>query len=282
MNSSPEESEQPSASALFAAAARAAHLVVDEPPVIFRDTAAAGLLGDRADELIGYHRAHGSHPVLAGARVQVLARARYTEDHVTATRPAQYVVLGAGLDTFALRGGVEGTAVFEVDHPATQAWKLSRPGVPGGAATYVPVDLAADPLLDRLVDAGFDPGVPAVVSWLGVTMYLTRDAVERALADLGRLAPGTELIFDHVLPDHLRDDEGRAYATAVAAATAENGEPWRTTLTPEEAGALAATHGFPEVRHLHLADAVPARLWDRADALRPSELLVLTHAVRRG
>src|SRR5215469_9627471 len=124
------EDGQVSFTALAAAAARAAHLVVDREPVIFADTLAAPLLGERADELLSYHTRHGMHPVLAGARTQAACRSRYTEDAVAraASRGVtQYVILGAGLDSFAYRGAGDTAArqmrVFEVDHPVTQGWK---------------------------------------------------------------------------------------------------------------------------------------------------------------
>src|SRR4051812_31075022 len=129
-----------SRSALMAAAARAAHLLVDSPPVIFADTLAYAMLGPRAEELLSYHRNHGSHLVLAGARAAVLTRSRYTEDRVAGF--PQYVVLGAGLDTYAAR--TPGRRVFEVDHPDTQSWKRAV-GVPS-TAVHVPVDLEKDPV----------------------------------------------------------------------------------------------------------------------------------------
>ena len=96
----------PSQTALTAAAARAAHLIVNQPPRIFTDDLAAALLGQQADEFIGYHRAHGEHPVLSAARAQATCRSRYTEDRLAAAATrgiTQYVILGAGLDSFAYR-----------------------------------------------------------------------------------------------------------------------------------------------------------------------------------
>lgn len=115
----------PSMTALLAAAARAAHLIVDDAPPLFADTAAYALLGERADEFVGHHRTYGDHPLLAGARVGVTTRSRYTEECLASSVRAgigQYVILGAGLDSYAYRssGGVK---VFEVDHPPTQEWK---------------------------------------------------------------------------------------------------------------------------------------------------------------
>ena len=118
------EDGQLSFTALTAAAARAAHLIVDQEPWIFADGLAAQLLGEQAEELISYHKLHGTHPVLAGARVQVTCRSRYTEDALSravSRGVGQYVILGAGLDSFAYRAGLAGRVrVFEVDHPATQ------------------------------------------------------------------------------------------------------------------------------------------------------------------
>jgi O-methyltransferase involved in polyketide biosynthesis len=118
---------QPSLTAQTAAAARAAHLIVDDEPRIFADTLAEAMLGERAEEFIAYHRAHGTHPVLAGARAQVTCRSRYTEDRLARGIEhgiGQYILLGAGLDSFAYRSPLAGRVrVFEVDHPATQEWK---------------------------------------------------------------------------------------------------------------------------------------------------------------
>src|SRR6266487_4000172 len=120
----------PSWTALTAAAARAAHLLVDAEPWIFADTLAARLLGGRAEELLAYHHLNGTHPVLAGARTQVACRSRYAEGRLAAAVEAgtdQYVVLGAGLDSFAYRSPLAARVrTFEVDHPATQSWKRAR------------------------------------------------------------------------------------------------------------------------------------------------------------
>jgi methyltransferase (TIGR00027 family) len=279
---------QPSTSALTAAAARAAHLIVDQEPRIFTDPLAAALLGERADELISYHTRHGTHPVLVGARVQAACRSRYTQDVLVRAAAAgvrQYVVLGAGLDSFAYQtGGLAGALrVFEVDHPASQQFKqtaLRNAGidVPAGVR-FVPADLAAGslPLIAALAAAGFDASEPAVVAWLGVTMYLSSEAVAATLAALGGLAPGSEVIADYLLPEGERDDAGSAFATLVARASAEQGEPWQSFFTPAQITALAHGSGFAAVRSVRQRDTVPAALWQRADSLRPSELAVLFH-----
>ena len=270
---------------MTAAAARAAHLIVDGEPVIFADTVAEAMLGKRAEEFIAYHRAYGAHPVLAGARAQVTCRSRYTEDQLArAVRDGigQYVILGAGLDTFAYRSPLaRRVRVFEVDHPATQEWKRRvgpGPQVPGSVA-FVPVDLAVESLGDGLRRVGFDFGAPAFVSWLGVTMYLDRSAIERTGSVIGGFAGGSELVVDYMLPAGLRDDAGDGYAEQVGQAAAERGEPWLSLFGPEGMAALLAGCGFGPARDVSQREMIPAGLWDRSDSLRPAELSHIAHAV---
>jgi methyltransferase (TIGR00027 family) len=268
---------------MIAAAARAAHLIVDHEPLIFTDSLAYTLLGESAETFVGYHREHGDHPVLVAARVDVTTRARYTETRLAAAISrgvTQYVILGAGLDSYAYRapGAVR---VFEVDHPDTQNWKRARlPEIPD-SVTFVPVDLETEPLAENLVKAGFDPLLPAMITWLGVTMYLTRDAVDSTLAVLGSFAAGTELIVDHMLPASLRDAAAQSYVDQVSPALAERGEPWQTFLSPPDLAALLESHGLHAIEQVTQRDAVPAALWNRTDALRPAGLCMLTHARRR-
>ena len=306
---------QPSLTALTAAAARAAHLIVDNEPVIFADTLAQAMLGERAEELLSYHLAHGTHPVLAGARAQVTCRSRYTEDRLAdaiGRGIGQYVLLGAGLDSFAYRSPLAGRVrVFEVDHPATQAYKRRVRGVAGGgtagggrtaggggtagggaggggtagggagaveAARFVAVDFGRDSLAEALGRAGFDAGRPALVSWLGVTMYLDESAIEATVAVLGGFAPGSEVVVDYMLPAGMRDAAGQMYADLVGQAAAEWGEPWRSVFAPGAMAALLARHGFGPARDVGQRDMIPAAAWDRSDALRPADLSRIAHA----
>ena|SRR5689334_1600977 len=276
---------QPSTTALTAAAARAAHLIVDDEPRIFADLLAARLLGDRADELISYHTLHGTHPILAGARTQVACRSRYTQDALSRAAVGgvtQYVILGAGLDSFAYRGGLATRLrVFEVDHPASQEAKraalaAARIPVPGNV-TLVPADLAADSLSGRLAGAGFDASVSAVFGWLGVTMYLTADAIAETMSAVARCAPGSELIADYLLPEEARDEAGALYGRQVGQFSAERGEPWRSSFTPEQIADLARRCGLGAARSISQRDTIPADLWRRTDALRPAALTALFH-----
>jgi methyltransferase (TIGR00027 family) len=192
------------------------------------------------------------------------------------------VILGAGLDSFAYRHASTRFRVFEVDRPATQAAKrelLEGDGVAVPAsATFVPVDFEADPLRERLVQSGLDPFRPVFVSWLGVTMYLTRKAILATLTDLGRFAPGSEIVTDHLLPAELRDAAGNGYAEAVAPVAAEQGEPWLTFLSPAAIGGLLRDAGFEVVEQAGQRESVDPRLWNRTDALRPAALSALVHA----
>ena len=271
---------------MTAAAARAAHLLVDSEPRIFADSLAALLLGDEAETYLRYHREHGDHPLLAGTRAQATCRSRFTEDQLAlaaARGTAQYVILGAGLDSFACRSELAGRLrVFEVDHPATQQRKRALLAAAGLAEpptlTWVPVDFETGELIAALTAAGLDPAAPAFVSWLGVTMYLTAEAIGATLASLSRLAPGSELVADYMLTADLRDADGVAYADLVMPDSERRGEPWLSFFTPEQMTGLLTSHGFTGVRDVRQRDAVSAALWERTDLLRPIELSRLCHA----
>jgi methyltransferase (TIGR00027 family) len=282
--------EEPSQTALTAAAARAAHLIVDDEPRIFADVLASAMLGDQAEEFLSYHRAHGTHLVLRSARAQATCRSRYTEDRLADSvrgGVTQYVILGAGLDSFAYRCDLASQVrVFEVDHPATQQWKrrlLSAARIPApDSLTFVPVDFESESLAERLTEAGFDPSRPALVSWLGVTVYLTNAAIGETLAAIGRFAVGTEIVTDYMLPAGMRDADGDSYVEQVAPVAAQRGEPWLTFLSPGDMSGLLAEHGFGSIKHVRQRDTVEPAAWDRSDSLRPSDLSYLAHATVAG
>jgi methyltransferase (TIGR00027 family) len=281
------DDRQPSQTALAAAAARAAHLVVDREPLIFRDPVATDLIGEAGAEMVGYHRRSGDHIVLAGTRTQVTVRSRHTEQRLAELADRgldQYVLLGAGLDSFAYRSPLAARLrVFEVDHPASQRWKRELLAAahltPPERLSFVGVDLETEPLVDRLAAAGFDPGRPALVSWLGVSMYLTAEAVAATLAAIGGLAAGSELVMEYALPPELRDAAGQAYAGFALPVAAERGEPWLSFFVPEQLAALLNANGLTVTEQLRQQDAVPAALWDRSDALRPADFCRLARAV---
>lgn len=280
---------QSSQTALTAAAARAAHLIVDAEPHIFADSFAEALLGEQAEEFLAYHRNHGEHLVLAGARAQVVIRARVTEERLADAVTSgvdQYLILGAGFDSFAYRSPTaSGVRVFEVDHPATQAAKRERLSAMGvdspTTVSYAPVDFETDSLIDSLLASGLDLSRPAMVSWLGVSMYLTRDAIGNTLDELANFASGSQLVMDYMLPAELRDEAGQTYVDLVGPNLAEQGEPWLSFFTPDEVSELLTTRGFGAVRSVGQRDALDASLWQRTDSLRPAALSMIAHAVLR-
>jgi methyltransferase (TIGR00027 family) len=224
--------------------------------------------------------------VLAGARAQVTCRSRYAEDRLAdaiGRGIGQYVLLGAGLDSFAYRSPLAGQVrVFEVDHPATQEYKrrvreVAEGGGRVGGVRFVAVDFGRDSLGEALGRAGFDAEQPALVSWLGVTMYLDESAIEAAVSVLGGFAPGSEVVVDYMLPAGMRDAAGQMYADLVGQAAAEWGEPWRSAFAPGAMAALLARHGFGPARDVRQRDMIPAAAWDRSDALRPAELFRIAH-----
>jgi methyltransferase (TIGR00027 family) len=204
--------------------------------------------------------------VLSGARAQASCRSRYAEARLADSvrrGVTLYVILGVGLDSFAYRSALAAeVSVFEVDHPATQRWKRQRLSaalipVPDGA-TFVPVGLR-NRLADRsMVEHGLDLSRPALVSWLGVTMYLTRAAISQTLGQIGGFAPGTEIIADYMLPARLRNADGNTYAELIMPAAAGRGEPWLTLLGPDDMSALLAGHGFDVAEQVRQRDAVDA------------------------
>ena len=192
------------------------------------------------------------------------------------------MILGAGLDSFAYRSPLQDLAVYEVDRSETSAWKrdrLAAAGIPVPSLTHlVPLDLGREPLLPGLASHGFDATRPAFVSWLGVTMYLQAPAIVATLDEIAELAPGSELVFDHVLPAEHRNSEGAEYAALAESIGAANGEPWVTTLTAAEAGAMAAEAGLDVLAQPLLEDWVDRQLWHRKDVLRPLMLWAMVYS----
>ncbi len=277
----------PSRTALSTAAARAAHLLVDGDPKIFEDSLALALLGDLAEDLVGVHGDGKDGENLARLRVTMIARSRYTEDHLAeAVRGGigQCVLLGAGLDSFAFRSPlVDQLRVFEVDHPATQAWKRERLSaarieVPS-AVTFVPVDFRVDSLSDRLVAMGFDRSQPAFVSWLGVTQYLTGEAIGATLDVIGGFARGSQLVISYLVPGEMRDASGQGLADFYTPRAAAFGEPWLTFFTPREIREVLAAHGLAVTEDVGHREQVDPSIWDRSDGLCPHELGRLALAV---
>ena len=238
---------------------RAAHLAIDTP-VILDDTLAGPLSGELGLSLLAATREHPAEPHV---RWHVAARSRWAEDTIVEAASDgvdQYVLLGAGLDTFAYRhpAARDGLCIFEVDQPSSQAWKRRRLTDLGveipKSVTYVPVDFEAESFDALLLAAGFDPSHPSVVAWLGVAVYLTGPAIGATLDAVAGWAPGTQLVFDYVVPERLWDSFGEPYdgdeARGTAAAVAAAGEPFISFFDAAGVEELLRSKGYADVEHL--------------------------------
>ena len=265
---------------------RALHVEADPPPHVFEDTVGLRLVAPDDD----WRSRPDMSPFTRPFRASILARARFIEDLVAeqlARGVGQYVILGAGLDTFVQRRPelASRMRVFEIDQPGPQAWKRQRLldlgfGIPS-FLRLVPVDFeAGDAWWKRLAEAGFDSKRPAVVASTGVSMYLTRDANAATLRDVASLAPGSTLAMSFMLPIEMTDPEVRPGIERAAAGARANGTPFISFFTPKEMLAMAREAGFRAVQHVSAAALAERYFSGRTDGLRPpnnsEELLVAT------
>jgi methyltransferase (TIGR00027 family) len=255
------DGREPSRTAQQVAGSRAAHQLIDNASV-FKDPFARLLLD--ADALKAADE-RAREPASKPFRLFLAARSRFADDCIAQEVDdglRQVVVLGAGLDTFGLRNPYRdvGLQVFEVDHPATQAWKRERIAASGIALpselTFVPVDFERDDLAERLVEAGFNGSEPALYIWLGVVPYLARQTVFSLLRFVAGSNAG--IVFDYSEPLENYAPERRAHAEAMAARVAAAGEPWITLLDPTELSDELIRMGFRDIEDLD-----PTRLAER-------------------
>jgi methyltransferase (TIGR00027 family) len=265
------EKAQASRTAVSVALRRAVHQLCDTP-LVFHDPVATPLLGQTyAADLQAALTGADSRFSLA-MRAHLVARSRYAEDclAVAVTRGVlQYVLLGAGLDTFAYRNPFAPVRVFEVDHPATQQWKrelLARANIAiPQNLTFAPVDFEQQALSLQLPTVGFDPHAPAVFAWLGVVPYLTLGAFRATIGFIAAQAPGSAVIFDYGQPRSALNFLQRLAWDALAARVQASGEPFRLFFTPQEvASELAAFRSIEDLG----APQLNARYFrDRSDRL---------------
>jgi methyltransferase (TIGR00027 family) len=252
------QSRPPSRTALGAAVHRAAHQTL-EGGKIFADPLARTILGKEARTIIEEEAADPSRRPM---RLFIAARSRFAEDCLSAAVARgvrQAVVLGAGLDTFSLRNPHArlGLHVFDVDHPATQAWKRERLVQEGLAVpaslTFAPVDFEQQGLADGLRAAGFQSDRPAFFHWLGVVPYLTRDAISATFGFIVGV-PESEIVFDYSEPLENYPPGRRANVAAVGERAAAVGEPWISHFDPAELSRELRARGFGELEDLGLAE----------------------------
>ncbi|MDE2201662.1 MAG: class I SAM-dependent methyltransferase [Burkholderiaceae bacterium] len=277
----------PDSTAARVALWRALHLEIDAPPHVLEDRIGLTLL---APDLGWQQRGDMDPQFTRPFRASIVARARFIEDLVIEQAGLglrQYVILGAGLDSFAQRRPdvASRMTVFEVDQPTPQAWKRQRLtalgfGLPDWLR-FVPVDFEArESWRDALVAAGFDTSQPAIVVSTGVSMYLTMEANAATLRQVAGLAPGSMLAMTFLLPLEMAAAEVRLGLEMAEKGARASGTPFLSFFTPPEILALARENGFGDARHISATELTQRYFSDRADGLRPpsnaEELLVAT------
>jgi methyltransferase (TIGR00027 family) len=274
---------QPESSAARVALWRALHVELDAAPHILDDLIGLQLLAPDPD---WRQRPDMNEYATGGVRAAIVARARFIEDLVADQAEhgvGQYVLLGAGIDTFAQRRPEIASAltVFEVDQPNPQEWKRQRLDELGFGTPdwlrFVPVNFEVDSWWERLLDNGFDTRRPAVVASLGVSMYLTREATAATLSQTSALAPGSTLAMTFLRPVELVAPEEQGLHHATDAAARASGTPFISYYAPDDIVAMARDAGFATVEHVTADDYARRYFAGRTDGLRPfgtEELLV--------
>lgn len=254
---------------------RALHQTVDGEPKILTDPIAPRLLDPDDDRQ--WFTAMLNHPFAKHLRAGFVLRSRYAEDCLAEAVPrgiGQYVILGAGLDTFAYRqpSWGERLRIFEVDHPLTQDWKRTRLtaaniDVPSNL-TFVPIDFEKMSLADGLKASSFAPDALTFCSCLGVTQYLTADAIDDTLRFILSLPTSSEIVFSFVVPQEALSGIEADLAALSARRAAEFGEPWLTRLRPDQFAAKLRALGFTQIAHLTPDETRKRYFSNRSDGLR--------------
>jgi methyltransferase (TIGR00027 family) len=294
------EEGRPSSTAIGAAMLRAAHLLLDDEPKILKDDFALGFSGVENEAALQAaldtmraefaRRASPdlAHSLLRHLRASVTMRSRYTEDELSKAIVRgirQYMILGAGLDSFAYRrrdlAGV--MRVFEVDHPATQQWKRSRlrelqielpPNL-----TFISINFEQQTLAEALRGAGdYRREEPAFFSWLGVTGYLTETAIFKTLQEVAATTPGSEIVFGYGVREALLDEESRQMRMVLKERVAARGEPTLSLFEPTSLAARVKEVGFAQVWDFGPEAANAHYFAGRADGLRVGHLTHLMKA----
>ena len=279
---------QASRTAYRVALRRATHQLLDAPPV-FVDPVAISILGPETEAALRADPQRFDDSRFGPAmRAFMAVRARFAEEQLAHARAAgvrQLVILGAGLDTFAYRSRLDDPplAVWEIDHPATQAWKRELLGAAGiGAPTqlsFVAIDFQREALADKLAEAGFDARAGAVFSWLGVTQYLAADDIFATLRYVaGATAAGGGVAFDYSVAPHLLSVVERWAYEALAARVSAAGEPWLSVFVPEELVAAVRACGFAVSRDVGPDELHACYLAGRSNPLRLGRLARLLWA----
>src|SRR5262245_39883888 len=282
METSNMKPQEPSRTALLIARQRAAHQVLDQGSIL-NDPFAMKILHEDEEDVLQFASAH---PLASIGRLFTAARSRIAEDALSGAVERgvrQIVILGAGLDTFALRSphGARQIRIYEVDHPATQAWKRQRVAEAQLALPpelmLVPVDLERDDLGQMLVGAGFQQNSPAFFTWLGVVPYLTRDAIGSALHYMASIR-NSEVVFDYMEPPEAFSEEMRELVTKRTEQLERIGERSASRFEPAGMAAMLRSHGFCDIEDISFQE-ITSRFGRAVQGLAPGQAgLHVVHA----
>ena len=266
----------PSRTAFGVARRRAAHQLLDHSPLVLDDPVAVRILGPQTAASITAESDKHANPFSRAMRAFMVARSRYAEDHLhsaIANGVTQYVVLGAGLDTFAYRNPYpdDKISLFEVDHPATQQWKRNllaenAMAIPS-TLTFVPVDFEKQTLTEGLAQTAFDFNKPAFFSWLGVTPYLTLEAFRATIHAIASLPQGTGVTFEYALARSFLTSREKMAFDLIAARVAKAGEPFQLFFSPEQMQQELRSQGFSRIEELTSGDINARYFHGRSDGL---------------
>jgi len=251
---------------------RAAHQLLDQPRVL-DDPLALRIIGSEAEEALRSDPKE-DHAFSRAFRAFMAARSRFAEDELARAvgqGVKQYVVLGAGLDTFAYRNPHAGLRVFEVDHPDTQTWKRDQLQAADieipASLTFVPIDFERQTLADGLAQSGFNLNAAAVFSWLGVTPYLTRAACLTTLSFIAKMPAGSGVVFDFAVDPVLLNAGQRQALDALSQRVARYGEPFRLFFDPGKLQDELKGMGFHRTEFLQGKELNARYFKDRKDGL---------------
>ncbi len=268
-----------SQTAIRVAAQRAVHQILDGTPKILDDTLIVGLIPETSEAVLRGDQEYYLQPSMKRLRALFVLRSRFAEDRLEEAvhrGMSQYIVLGAGLDTFGYRRPKWGRAlnVIEVDHPASQNYKimsLSKAGVYVPANTsYFPIDFENENMTSRIREAPWNRASPIFVSWLGVTMYLNLKATLDTLTWVSSWSPKSEIVLTYIRNDWSDlDAHSRKSMEDAEKRSAAIGEPWLSKFSPGSMTKLLSDSGFSEIEHLDMADAERRYFSNRTDGLVP-------------
>lgn len=270
---------RPSQTAIGTAIMRAAHLTLDGEPKILEDHLALALSGAPADNRFGENLEFLQRPEVRQVRAYMVLRHRYVEDELARAVTdgvTQYVILGAGLDSFAYRrpSHLRHVRVFEIDHPASQGWKRSRLdslgiSVPDNVK-FVAVDFEGERWTEKLEVSSFSDREPTFFSCLGVSQYISQKALETTLREItGSTLELRQVILDFVVPEVGLAPADRRQLAVMRARAEQRGEPWLSYYEPTHMGALLHALGFKDVEHFSPERACERYFRGRADGLLP-------------